>query len=93
MIREIAINHGPSVKTLIEAYWRLMDSIQYRKYKVDPARSVLETGDTVRPETVIGFHHETGRPVAAEVEGQVVRIMINPLDESVMMLAVCREDD
>lgn len=93
MIREIVVNQGPSVNTLTEAYRRLVDSIQYRKYKVDPTRSVLEMGDTVRPETVIGFHHETGQPVLAKLEGCVIRILINPLDESVMMLAVSREDD
>jgi hypothetical protein len=93
MIRKIAINQGPSLKILTEAYRRLMDGIRYRKYQVDPARSVLEMGGTVRQDTVIGFHHETGQPVAAELEGRVVRILINPLDESVMMLAVSKEDD
>lgn len=90
MIRGTAVNREPGVKALAEAYWRLMDGIQYRKYRVDPTRRVLEIGDTVRPETVIGFHHETGQPVTAGLAGEVVKILVNPLDESVMMLAVRR---
>lgn len=71
-----------------EVYRRLMNSIRYKEYKLGPNICFLETGDTVWPETVIGFHHETGLPVSAGIGGQVVKVLRDPVNDTVMMLAV-----
>jgi hypothetical protein len=65
-----------------------MNSTQYAKYEVDSGRFRLGIGQVVAPETVIGLHHETGRPVKAELHGRVATVYYNPMHNSLMILAV-----
>jgi hypothetical protein len=64
--------------------------IRYRKYEVDAQTCLLETGDRVTPETIIGFYPKTNLPVRAEFEGQVATVYFNPMHDSLMITAVPR---
>ncbi len=61
---------------------------EYKKYEVDWRACDLYIGDPVTPETVIGLHHETRRPVTAGLDGRIVIIYYNPMHDSLMILAV-----
>lgn len=65
-----------------------MNSTQYEKYEVDSRRFRLDVGELVAPETVIGVHHETGRPVKAGLHGRVATVYFNPMHDSLMVMAV-----
>ena len=62
--------------------------MQYEKYEVDSRRCGLDVGDLLVPETVVGLHHETGHPVKAGLYGRVATMYFNPMNNSVMILAV-----
>jgi hypothetical protein len=62
--------------------------VGYKKYEVDVRRCHLRTGETVTPETIIGWHHETSQPVMADLYGQVATIYFNPMHNSLMIMAV-----
>jgi hypothetical protein len=65
-----------------------MKITQYEKYEVDSRGFELGPGEMVAPETVIGLHHETGRPVKAGLHGRVATVYFNPMHGSLMVLAV-----
>lgn len=81
------------MKTEKGIYRIIMDNIRYKKYRINPDWNVLEIGDYVRHETVVGFHRETHVPIIAGLSGQVVSIRTNPQDESVMMLTIYTGND
>ena len=65
-----------------------MNITQYQKYEVDSRGFELGIGAPVAPETLIGHHHETGRPVKAGLHGRVATVYFNPMHDSLMVLAV-----
>jgi hypothetical protein len=77
------------MKTAINTYENMKPQLFCRKYKVDPRRSVLELGDVIKPETVIGFCRDDGQPIQAGLMGQVVKIDFNHLN-STMKLTIYR---
>ena len=81
------------MKTETSIYKTLMDNIRHKKYRVNPNWNVLEIGDFIRPETVIGFQRETDVPIAAGLSGQVVSIRTTPKDESVMLMTIYTKGD
>jgi hypothetical protein len=64
----------------------------YRKYEVEIGRCRLNPGESVTPETIIGWHHETGQPVMAGLYGRVATIYFNPMHDSLMIMAVSRDN-
>ncbi len=60
----------------------------YEKYEVDSRGCGLGVGDMVVPETVVGVHHKTGQPVKAGFYGRVATMYFNPMNDSVLILAV-----
>ena len=65
-----------------------MNITQYQKYEVDSRRFQLGIGEPVAPETLIGHHHETGRPVKAGLHGMVATVYYNPMHDSLIITAV-----
>jgi hypothetical protein len=57
--------------TATETARPLTQSAEYRKYEVDSRRFNFEIGDLVTPETIIGWHHESGQLVRADLHGHV----------------------
>ncbi|MFA5309783.1 MAG: hypothetical protein WC370_09925 [Dehalococcoidales bacterium] len=76
------------MNTALATYQSLLNGIRYQRYEVDPAIDVLKTGDMVTPDTIVGFHRHTSRPVTAGLSGRVLAIYFNRIHGSVMMLAV-----
>lgn len=59
---------------------------EYTKYEVDSRRCDLGVGDTVTPETVIGWHYRDGQPVKTGYHGRVATVFFNPMHDSLMIL-------
>ncbi len=66
-----------------------IERMQYEKYEVDSQKCRLDIGDLLVPETVVGLDRNTGLPVKAGLYGRVATMYFNPMNDSVMVLAVC----
>jgi hypothetical protein len=75
-------------KTETETRGTMNLSTEYRKYEVNIKQCNLDIFDTVTPETVIGCHYESGKPVKAGFRGQVATIYFNPMHDSLMVMVV-----
>ncbi len=62
--------------------------MNYEKYEVDSRRCGLDVGDLLIPETIVGHHHKSGLPVKAGLYGRVATMYFNPMNDSVLILAV-----
>jgi hypothetical protein len=62
--------------------------IGYRKCEVDIRRCQVDVGSSVTPETIVGWHYETGQPIKAGLRGQVATIYFNPMHDSFMIMIV-----
>lgn len=69
------------------------DNIQYRKYVIHPRHCILEIGDLVTPDTIMGLDWETCLPIKAGINGQIITIYQNQHNGSLMMLAVVKTDN
>jgi hypothetical protein len=66
---------------------------EYIKYEVDARRCHLKVTDAVTPETVVGWHYQSGEPVHAGFHGHVATIYFNPMHDSMMvMIAITRSE-
>jgi len=65
---------------------------EYKKYEVDMRRCRVDVGDLVTPETIVGWHHETGRPLKADLHGQIATLYFNPMHDSLMIMAISRNN-
>jgi hypothetical protein len=61
-------------------------SIDYIKYEVDAKRCYLRVTDTVSPETVVGWHYQSGETVEAGFHGHVATMYFNPMHDSMMVM-------
>ena len=59
---------------------------EYTIYEVDSRRCDLSVGDTVMPQTVIGWHYQDGQPVKTGYHGRVATMFFNPMHDSLMIL-------
>ena len=81
------------MKTESETHRTQAQCVEYKKYEVDYKRCNLEIGDMVWPETIVGLHPQTGQPVRAALNGQVATIYFNPMHDSLMIMAISRNDN
>ncbi len=63
-----------------------IQSVDYRKYEIDCRRFNLQIADLVTPETIVGWHYDSGQPIKANCYGYVATIYFNPRHDSFMVM-------
>lgn len=64
----------------------IIQSVDYRKYEVDCKRFNLLLADLVTPETIVGWHYNSGQLIKANCYGYVATIYFNPRHDSFMVM-------
>lgn len=80
-----------AMKKHVSASQEANSQTRYRKYEVDRESCILKIGDLVYPHSLVGFHPITRQPIKAQITGKIATMHFNPMNLSLMIMAICHD--